>query len=231
MTTRSRISVRNTRTDDFAGIAEMTARVYPGSPPWTPEQLRSHLRVFPEGQFVAVDETDGRIVGMASSLIVLWDDYEMDMPWRDMTDYGMFTNHDPVRGHTLYGAEVMVQPGRQGQGIGRRLYRARFDLVQRLGLKRIRAGARLRHYHRYARQMDAREYVRRVVAGELRDPTLTFQLKQGFVVLGVVSGYLQHDPESLGYAAVIEWLNPLAGVGNPGDRGPAPPVATPPRAA
>ncbi|HVB38347.1 MAG TPA: hypothetical protein VND92_07410 [Vicinamibacterales bacterium] len=81
--------------------------------------------------------------------------------------------------------------------------------MQRLGLLRIRAGARLRHYHRHAARMDAREYVRRVLRGELRDPTLTFQLKQGFVVLGVVAGYLQHDPESLGYAAVIEWMNPL----------------------
>jgi hypothetical protein len=26
-------------------------------------------------------------------------------------------------------------------------------------------------------------------------------------VIGVVSNYLRHDPESLGYAAVIEWLN------------------------
>jgi hypothetical protein len=24
----------------------------------------------------------------------------------------------------------------------------------------------------------------------------------------VVQGYLRHDPESLGHAAVIEWLNP-----------------------
>lgn len=224
MTTRSRIRVRHTRTEDFAGIAEMTARVYPGSPPWTARQLSSHLRVFPEGQFVAVDENDGRIVGTASSLIVLWDDYDMEMPWRDMTDTGMFTNHDPIRGQTLYGAEVMVEPGRQGQGIGRRLYRARFDLVQQLGLKRIRAGARLRHYHRHARKMDAAEYVRRVVAGELRDPTLTFQLKQGFVVLGVVGGYLQHDPESLGYAAVIEWLNPQF---KAGDKSGPPPATTP----
>jgi hypothetical protein len=28
-------------------------------------------------------------------------------------------------------------------------------------------------------------------------------------VLAVVPGYLAHDPESLGYAALIEWLNPL----------------------
>ncbi|MFZ0429349.1 MAG: carbon-nitrogen hydrolase, partial [Acidobacteriota bacterium] len=41
-----------------------------------------------------------------------------------------------------------------------------------------------------------------------RDPTLTFQLRHGFRVLGVVSDYLKNDPESLGHAALIEWLNP-----------------------
>jgi len=41
----------------------------------------------------------------------------------------------------------------------------------------------------------------------IKDPTLSFQLKHGFHVMGVVSGYLLHDPESLGYAAVIEWIN------------------------
>ncbi|MBI1941235.1 MAG: hypothetical protein HYS33_06980, partial [Acidobacteria bacterium] len=53
------------------------------------------------------------------------------------------------------------------------------------------------------------------VRGELRDATLSFQLKQGFHVLAVASGYLFHDPESSGYAAVIEWLNPL--VATPAD--------------
>jgi hypothetical protein len=40
------------------------------------------------------------------------------------------------------------------------------------------------------------------------DPTLSFQLKEGFHVLAVVPHYLTDDPESMGYAAVIEWLNP-----------------------
>jgi len=47
-----------------------------------------------------------------------------------------------------------------------------------------------------------------VERGELRDPTLSFQLARGFTVIGVVSGYLRFDPESLGWAAVIEWRNP-----------------------
>jgi GNAT superfamily N-acetyltransferase len=144
---------------------------------------------------------------MAASLIVLWDDYDLKASWRDFTDHGMFTNHDPEQGRTLYGAEVMVRPSLQSRGVGKKLYKARRALVERLGLLRIRAGARLRGYHRYANRMSAEEYVIEVVNGELRDPTLSFQLKHGFHVLAVVPDYLHHDPESLGYAAVIEWIN------------------------
>ncbi len=205
---RAHIIVRNTRPEDFAAIMELCGEVYPGAPPWTPVQLESHLRVFPEGQFVAVDLTTQRVVGMASSLIVRWDDYDHHTSWRDFTDRGLFTNHDPDNGRTLYGAEIMVRPSRQGAGIGKKIYKARRELVERLGLLRIRAGARLRGYHRHAKHLSAEEYVIRVVRGELRDATLSFQLKQGFDVLAVVSGYLLHDPDSLGYAALIEWLNP-----------------------
>ncbi len=54
--------------------------------------------------------------------------------------------------------------------------------------------------------MSAEDYVIRVIRKELRGPTLTFQLRQGFDVLAVVNGYPPGDPESLGWAAVIEWL-------------------------
>jgi hypothetical protein len=56
--------------------------------------------------------------------------------------------------------------------------------------------------------MSAEDYVTGVVNGTVSDPTLSFQLAEGFKVLGVVKHYLASDPESLGYAAVIEWLNP-----------------------
>lgn len=207
MSPSSRIIVRNTRPEDFPAIIEMSRQVYAFGPPWTEAQLSSHLRVFPEGQFVAVEEPSGRVVGMAASLIVLWDDYDMQTNWRDFTDHGLFTNHDPERGRTLYSAEVMVPPSLQRRGIGSKLYRARRELTQRLKLLRIRAGGRLRGYHRYADRMSAEEYVVKIVRGELKDPTLSFQLKCGFHVLAVVPDYLPKDPESLGWVAVIEWIN------------------------
>jgi GNAT superfamily N-acetyltransferase len=204
----SGIVVRNTSREDFREIIEICRMVYPGSRPWNETQLASHLNQFPEGQFVAVETSSGRVVGMAASLVVTWDDYDMTSSWRDMTDHGMFTNHDPVRGHTLYAAEVMVHPSYQGQRIGTKLYEARRELVDRMGLLRIRAGARLRGYHRYADTLNPEEYAIRVAKGEIWDPTVSFQMRRGFRVLAVVEAYLKNDAESLGHAAVIEWLNP-----------------------
>jgi GNAT superfamily N-acetyltransferase len=201
------IDIRNTRPEDIDGITELSKVVYSFQGTWQRPQLESHISVFPEGQFVAVRRQTGEVVGMAASLMILWDDYEMDMSWKDFTDRGWFTNHDP-EGRTLYGAEVMVHPDCQGCGIGKKIYAARRELVKRLGLRRIRAGSRLRGYHEYAGEMTARQYVRKVCSGEIGDPTLSFQLRQGFRVIQVVGGYLVNDPESLGYAAVIEWLNP-----------------------
>ena len=204
------IRIRNTTPADFPGIQALCRAVYPESPSWSEAQLASHVRVFPEGQFVAVDEDappGEAIVGMASSLIVLWDDYSMDTSWRDFTADGTFANHDPEHGRTLYGAEVMVHPRMQGRGVGKQMYAARRALVESRGLLRIRAGARLCGYHRFADRMTPEEYTTAVVRGRLTDDTLTFQLKQGFHVLGVARQYLRHDPESLGNAAVIEWIN------------------------
>lgn len=205
---RPRVRVRNTQAQDFEEIIALTQRVYPESAPWSVDQLESHLRVFPEGQFVAERDGNPGIVGMAASLIIRWDDYEPTASWRDFTGSGTFANHDPVRGRTLYGAEVMVDPAIQRSGVGAAIYRARRELAMRLGLLRIRAAARLRGYHRYARRMSAEEYVQRVVRGEIKGPTLSFQLREGFQVIQVIPGYLKSDPESLGYAALIEWRNP-----------------------
>lgn len=204
---RRLVKVRQMTKADFPEIIALCERTYPGSPPWTVPLLTGHLETFPEGQLVAVDK-EGMLLGYAASLIIYWDDYEMGASWRDFTSRGTFKNHDPALGRTLYGAEVMVHPEIRGSGVGGKIYDARFRLAEQFGLLRIRAGARLRGYAKHAGRLTAEEYVRRVVRGSLRDPTLSFQINRGFHVLAAVSGYLRYDPESLGWAAVIEWLNP-----------------------
>ncbi|HET8857987.1 MAG TPA: hypothetical protein VFM28_10710, partial [Nitrososphaeraceae archaeon] len=63
--------VRNTTIDDIPKIVELQKQSFPylakyGNV-WKTEELESHLKIFPEGQFVTV-EPDDTIVGSASTL-------------------------------------------------------------------------------------------------------------------------------------------------------------------
>jgi hypothetical protein len=82
--------------------------VYPDTPPWRSDQLSSHLRVFPEGQFVAVQGPEERVVGMAACCIVFWDHYHLLDSWETFTAGGLLTNHDPVRGGPLPGGVSII---------------------------------------------------------------------------------------------------------------------------
>jgi ribosomal protein S18 acetylase RimI-like enzyme len=199
--------VRQTLPQDFDGIQSLCLRVYPFIAPWGDKQLQSHQDVFPEGQIVVEERATGRIVGMSASLIVYWENYDIEDGWRDFTDHGFFRNHDPENGHTLYGAEIMVDPACRGLGLGKLIYAARKQIVRDHGLLRMRAGARLQGYSQYAEALSPEQYLLQIVRGEVFDPTISFQIKRGFHVMALVKGYLPNDPETLGWAVVIEWLN------------------------
>ncbi len=203
------VKVREASRPDIPVLVELNRASYPTMAEenvvWGESHLLSHLRVFPQGQLVA--EANGKILGAAASLIVnLGPDPLRLHTWSGITDSGYFTNHDP-RGDTLYGADVYVHPEARGQGVGAALYEARRQLCKRLNLRRILAGGRLWNYHEHANQYSPEEYAQRVVAGEIRDLVLSFQLREGFVLRGVVPNYLR-DKRSHNHASLIEWLNP-----------------------
>ena len=202
----SEILVRHTTPADFAGIRTLAATVYPHETPYTDDYLQRQVAAFPQGQFVAVEIDTQQVVGMAASLILDWDDYELSASWTEITGGGYLSTHNP-QGRTLYAADVMVHPDYQGRGVGRQIYAVRRELATRLKMIRIRAGARLAGYQVYAERMSPEDYTLKVVKGELRDPTLSFQLGRGFHVIGVVRDYLDDDPESQNHAAFIEWIN------------------------
>ena len=45
------------------------------------------------------------------------------------------------------------------------------------------------------------------LAGELSDPTLTFQLRNGFEVRGLLANYIEDEADD-GWATLIVWENP-----------------------
>ena len=50
--------------------------------------------------------------------------------------------------------------------------------------------------------MRASDYVEAVCAGTQVDPVLTVHIKDGWQVVRPIQGYLQHDPDSAGWAVV-----------------------------
>lgn len=198
------LTIRNLEPTDIAAAIDLQQRVYQVIPAFQAEQFESLLQHFPAGQVVA--ELDGRLVGIALSLVILWDDYSLHHTWAGVTNNGLFDTHD-MAGRTLYGAEVCVGPEARGQGVGHALYQARRKLCRAMNLKRIIAGGRLPGYHKVATQMPPEEYAKRVIWGDFYDPVLRFQLDEGFDYCGILHGYLPHDIDSVGNASLIVWLN------------------------
>ena len=76
-----------------------------------------------------------------------------------------------------------------------------------VGRNAVPAPGRERPYADHLHDMSADEYIDKVVAGELRDPTLSFQLNNGFVALGALPGYVE-DPTVGNNSVLIVWYNP-----------------------
>jgi len=203
------IIIRRTISTDIPKIVNLQKESFPylakyGNV-WHPDELQSHLKIFPEGQCVA--DLGGEIIGSASSLIVRLKPEYADHTWEQITGNGMMTTHDPS-GDSLYGADISTHPKYRHEHIGKRLYDLRKETVIKFNLRRMISGGRLFNYCDYADKMSALEYVQKVIAHELRDPVLSFELDNGFRFIKVMPNYLD-DVRSLNYASFIEWLNPV----------------------
>ena len=205
MRSMAKLLVKQTSGNDVDALAKLQAEVYPRMESWQRDQFLKQLEVFPEGQLVA--KLNGRVVGCASSLVILWDEWADEHSWSQITAAGTFKTHNPS-GMTLYGAEVFVDPRLRGKRVGHALYEGRRQLCKRFNLRRIIACGRLPNYHLYRDRMTAELYVKKVLWGDLADPILNFQLREGFKYCGVIHNYIPEDAESGGNAALIVWLNP-----------------------
>ena len=166
--------------------------------------IRAYAETFPEGYFVAM--VDGRPVGMGAGIYLDFDFSNPQHTIAEITGEHQCGNHDPD-GEWYYGTDITVLPEYRGRGIGRMLYEKRKGLVIRAGKRGIIAGGALPGYYEYKKTLPVDQYVARVVAGELRDPTLTFQMENGFQVRGLLENYLEDESDD-GWAALIVWENP-----------------------
>ena len=201
-----KLEVREAMAADIDGIVRLVHKVYTAMPSYNAAMIKSHIHHFAEGVFVALFQ--GEVVGYTASFRI-GEEALKPHTWDEICGAGLASRHDP-EGEYLYGMEVCVDPQHRGYRIGQRFYDRRKQLCQELGLRGIVFGGRIPTFSRRRRQYPTiEEYIDAVRSGQARDPVLSFQLRNGFEVLGAIKGYLTVDEPSGGYGIHLIWRNPL----------------------
>jgi GNAT superfamily N-acetyltransferase len=175
-----------------------------GSDLLTEEEVRTQEELFPEGAFMVLDGE--RVVGMASGVFIDFDLADLQHSLSDIVGMDDVYPHNPD-GEWYYGLDIAVHPDYRGFGIGRKLYDLRKGVVRDFNKHGIIAGGVIPGYAEHKHEMSAESYINAVSAGDLFDPTLSFQLSNGFEALGALAEFV-HDETTDGWGSFIVWYNP-----------------------
>ncbi len=200
------LEIRNAKISDIPKLIDLTKKAYPPEMGGYPaDVLQGQITNFPEGCFVVEDQ--GRLVGYSASIRLKGKRIFKPHKWAQITGGGYGTTHQ-TDGEYLYGYETCVDPEVRGTRIGQRLYNARKDLAKYLRLKGIVFVGRIPGFSKKKDIKDPLVYVDKVLNKEFRDTTLSFQVRNGFEVKGVLENYLKEDKASRGYGILLVWENP-----------------------
>jgi predicted amidohydrolase/ribosomal protein S18 acetylase RimI-like enzyme len=202
-----KISIRKLSIEDLDAVNNILIKTYSSTSIYTKEILESQLLIFPSGQFVITFQD--QVVGFCMTMIVERKYFSELHTWKNVTDGGYIHKHQP-NGEYLYGVDICVDPQFRGKRVGSRLYDERKKLCQMLGLSGIIFGARMPGLSKRINQFKTpEEYLKAVKNRQVKDPTVSFQMRNGFEALFLLPDYLKLDPESMGYAVLMKWENPL----------------------
>ena len=210
---KSVLHIRNAAVSDVPAICSLTAKTYAGSgmQGYPQGAVTGQIHNFPAGQFVVT--VDDKIVGYCATFLISGKLALKPHTWIEITGNGYASRHDP-KGDWLYGMEVCVDPDYRGYRLGQRLYNERKKLCQSLGLKGIIFGGRLPSLARRLKKFGTVEnYIEQVKQKKVRDQVLSFQLHNGFEIIGIIPNYLKEDHQSLGYGVHLAWKNPKVAPG------------------
>lgn len=201
-----KLFIRNAEQKDVPEIIHLAEKSYNGMPPYPERMISAQISHFPEGHFVAV--YNNKIVGYCASIRISGKKCLNPHTWREITGGGYGSTHE-AKGDYLYGYEVCVDPSIRNLKIGQRFYNERKKLAKYLRLKGIVIAGRLPKLKESIDKIKTIEnYIKAVKDKKIKDSVLSFQLKNGFEVIGTFKNYLPHDEESMGHACHLIWKNP-----------------------
>jgi len=205
-----RIEIRRVDGLDRNGLLDEILRVeeeaWPEEVRASREKFASRLDTFPEGIFLAY--LDGRLMGVLTSEIIRFDIDNPPVSWEKTTDNGFIKNTHNKDGNALYVVSLGVSGLAQGQGLGSRLLTEAKAFVQERGLTSLVLGARIPGYHQFHQEhpdVDIDEYLKTTKDQEPIDPEIRFYMRNGLRVVKVVPNYMEDDPQSENYGAVMIW--------------------------
>jgi predicted N-acetyltransferase YhbS len=189
-------------------IAKLLRTCFPLMPPgdqYTAKELRELARIFPEGTIVALD--GDTVVGMGTGIFTNLDLNDLP-PTEDDILYTLDgRNLHDWNGRYYFGSDMAVHPDYRGNGIGRAIYERRKAVIKKYNKQGFVAAAVLPGYAPHEATLDIDTYLAKVVAGELYDPTLSMQLRNGFQVIRPIKDFFVY-PRSSNWCALIIWSNP-----------------------
>ncbi len=200
----SEITYVTLRADLCEPIEELLKICFPDMPPedqYDAEMLLELEKMFAEGTIVALDQN--RVVGMGTGIFVSIDFDNLT------TEHNLFVenDHHNPEGIYYYGSDMAVHPDYRGRGIARQIYNRRKDIVIKTNRKGFVAAATLPGFANHKHEITSHAYVDKVVAGEIFDPTLSVQLRNGFKLMRVLQNFYIY-PKSDNWSALIMWENP-----------------------
>ena len=197
------LKLRHLTRTDYGDVAEIMKLVYTSGRVWPQASIEQFIEVFSDGQICVED--NGRVVAVALTLIVNYEELGDNHSYDDIVGDGKFSSHN-ADGETLYGVDAFVHPEFQNLRLGRRLYDARKELCENLNLRAIVVGSNLPGYAENEPNFSVGMYIEKVKKKELYDAVLTFQLANDFHVRRVLRNYKPKDNDSSTYT-LLEWNN------------------------
>ncbi|MEI2464904.1 GNAT family N-acetyltransferase [Niallia taxi] len=201
--------VRNYQKEDFAELINIQAECFPPPFPselwWSKDQLENHVTIFPEGAICV--EVEGKLAGSLTSLCIAYNEEDHEHTWSEITADGYITTHIKD-GNALYVVDISIRPAYRSLGLGKIMMQTMYQIVIEKKLDRLIGGSRMPGYRKYADELSPEEYVSQVVAGEKKDPVISFLMSCGRIPVTVLNNYLE-DEDSLNNAVLMEWKNPF----------------------